>query len=153
MRLGTFDRFAKMANRHNNALSRFPPAVPTPSGSRVDASSSIATMLRTVPGELFRREVQVRVCRQRQQPKLPHNSFFNSTHDVWRTCELCGTKARSMQKCSSCRLAHYCNRSCQKSHWACHKGVCCPDAALPLGRRYISYITYDKKPTDMYTVD
>ena len=142
-----------MANRDNNALSRLSPAVSIPSGSQVVASSSISTMLRTVPEGLFRREIQMRLSRQRQQPKLPHNSFFDSTHDVWRTCELCGTKARRMQKCSSCRLAHYCNRSCQKSHWACHKGVCCPDAALPLGRRYISYIIYDKKPTDMYSVD
>ena len=142
-----------MANRDNNALSRLSPAVSIPSGSQVVASSSISTMLRTVPEDLFRREIRKRLSLQRLQPNLPHNSFFNTTPDVWRTCELCGTKARRMQKCSSCRLAHYCNRSCQKSHWACHKGVCCPDAALPLGRRYISYIIYDEKPTDMYSVD
>ena len=142
--LGTFDCSAEMVNRHNNALSRLPPAVPILSGSSVDISSRIATMLRIVPGELFRRELRLRLCRQRFQPKLPHNSFYNTTHDVWRTCELCGTKARSMKKCSGCRLAHYCDASCQKSHWNCHKGCCCPDAALPLGRRYISYLTYKR---------
>ena len=142
-----------MANRHNNALSRFPPAVPIPSGSRVDASSSIATMLSTVSGELFRREIRVRVCRQRLQPKLPHNSFYNTTHDVWRTCELCGTKSRRMKKCSGCRLAHYCDAACQKSHWSLHKGCCCPDMALPLGRRYISSMTYNMISTDMNSVD
>ena len=124
-----------------------------PCGSQVVASSSIATMLRTVPGELFRREIRVRVCRQRFQPTLPHDSFYNTTHDVWRTCELCGTKGRSMKKCSGCRLAHYCDASCQKNHWNSHKGCCCPDAALPLGRRYISYMTCNMIPTDMNSVD
>ena len=151
--LGTFDCSAEMVNRHNNALERLPPAVPILSGSSADLSSPIATMLRIDPGELFRQELRKRLCRQMFQPSLPHTSFYNTTRDVWRTCEFCGTKAMRMQKCSSCRLAHYCNRSCQKSHWGCHKGVCCPDAALPCGRRYIPLIIYDQKPTDMYSVD
>lgn len=26
--------------------------------------------------------------------------------------------------CSRCKSAHYCQRSCQKDHWACHKDAC-----------------------------
>ena len=129
-----------MVDRNNNALSILPPAVQIPLVSRTDAANRIATMLRTVPGELFRREVRLRVHRQTWQPTLPHCSFRNTTHDMWRTCECCGIIAMSMKKCSGCRLAHYCDVSCQKSHWNIHKNCCSPDAALPIGRRYISYI-------------
>ena len=131
--------------------SRFPAASTIP-WSRWNAASR-STLLRAIPGELFRREVRLRVRRQTWQPTLPLCSFCNTTHDVWRTCELCGTKSRRMKKCSGCRLAHYCDAACQKSHWSLHKGCCCPDVALPLGRRYIPYMTYNMISTDMNSVD
>jgi hypothetical protein len=32
--------------------------------------------------------------------------------------------AGSSSKCSSCRMARYCSRACQKEHWKHHKPVC-----------------------------
>jgi hypothetical protein len=100
--------------------------------------------LRIAPGELFRSELRGRLHRQTLQPTLPHCSFRDTTHDAWRTCERCGKKARGMKKCSGCRLAYYCDVSCQKSHWNARKECCSPDAALPIGRHYITYISYGR---------
>ena len=41
-------------------------------------------------GSLFRRELTLRLARQKLDPTLPHCPFRNTTHDVWRTCECCG---------------------------------------------------------------
>ena len=41
-----------------------------------------------------------------------------------RTCDECAKASHSMQKCGSCREAHYCWASCQASAWKEHKKVC-----------------------------
>ena len=75
--------------------------------------------------------------RQPEHHERTQDRLRNTTDDVWRTCECCGTQKKTMQKCGGCRLAHYCCLSCQRKHWKDHKGCCSPDAALPRGRRYI----------------
>uniref|UniRef100_A0A7S2V4T4 Uncharacterized protein n=1 Tax=Fibrocapsa japonica TaxID=94617 RepID=A0A7S2V4T4_9STRA len=39
------------------------------------------------------------------------------------SCSNCG-KVDAPQRCSKCRSASYCGRSCQVSHWKSHKGQC-----------------------------
>lgn len=40
-----------------------------------------------------------------------------------RICAKCGA-ARAMSKCGSCMSVNYCNKECQKIHWAEHKQLC-----------------------------
>ena len=48
-----------------------------------------------------------------------------------RYCEHCKVlevdKGRKLLKCVKCRNAYYCDEDCQRSDWARHKSVCCPD--------------------------
>jgi len=42
-------------------------------------------------------------------------------------CDACGkVTSAALQRCSRCHKATYCNRDCQKAHWAKHKLVCHP---------------------------
>lgn len=38
------------------------------------------------------------------------------------TCSQCGRSA--IQRCSRCKKAWYCSRSCQVTHWSQHKDEC-----------------------------
>lgn len=51
------------------------------------------------------------------------------------TCVTCGASAAL--RCSRCRAATYCSRSCQARHWKGHRAACGADAAsaLPRGAR------------------
>ena len=39
------------------------------------------------------------------------------------SCSMCGAVGAS-KKCSKCRVAVYCTKTCQKAHWKAHKMVC-----------------------------
>jgi hypothetical protein len=39
-------------------------------------------------------------------------------------CSFCGSKEKSLKKCSGCLVAGYCSTVCQKSHWKSHKRLC-----------------------------
>ena len=63
-------------------------------------------------------------------------------------CNYCGTEQNGLTiwKCSGCRLAKYCNTSCQKKHWPSHKAVC--HAVQTLGNasarniKYSNFVTH-----------
>lgn len=39
-------------------------------------------------------------------------------------CDQCIKRRQSLSKCSGCKITKYCNRTCQKNAWACHKEEC-----------------------------
>ncbi len=47
-----------------------------------------------------------------------------------RLCAACGTKRDKMWRCSACKLAFYCDESCQKRHRKNHKTYCKAIAAV-----------------------
>jgi TPR repeat protein len=50
---------------------------------------------------------------------------FKDNHLPQKTCTYCGACDRKLQRCASCKLAHYCNRNCQLADWeTCHKFLC-----------------------------
>ncbi|KAK8740103.1 hypothetical protein OTU49_003034 [Cherax quadricarinatus] len=40
------------------------------------------------------------------------------------SCSTCGQELESLKRCSKCKSAQYCSRSCQKLHWPIHKKFC-----------------------------
>lgn len=54
-------------------------------------------------------------------PMLPHDSFEPPPEIV--CCAFCSGDEPKMQ-CSRCKKVFYCDRDCQRSHWANHKAVC-----------------------------
>ena len=87
-------------------------------------------------GQGAREEIRLRIHSSSGQCDSP---FRNTTAMKWRTCENCVKRTWKMQKCGSCKLAHYCSKACQLLHWRSgHKYHCCPDQPLPKGRMYIS---------------
>lgn len=45
-------------------------------------------------------------------------------------CFACGAP-KPPSKCSRCSSAYYCDKNCQRRHWATHKGACKVDAKAP----------------------
>jgi hypothetical protein len=45
------------------------------------------------------------------------------------TCAACGTVRVALKRCAACGLAEYCDRECQRAHWAQHKPACRAAAA------------------------
>lgn len=43
---------------------------------------------------------------------------------VANNCAACGKQSTNLKKCSGCKSVHYCNSSCQFSHWTAHKDAC-----------------------------
>jgi len=39
-------------------------------------------------------------------------------------CEACNRKSNGHWKCGRCKRVYYCNKTCQRSHWSCHKQNC-----------------------------
>jgi len=54
------------------------------------------------------------LCRE-----IPHIWFCDT-----RICFNCARDASIMKKCSRCKIAYYCSKSCQLSHYPCHKMNC-----------------------------
>ena len=44
--------------------------------------------------------------------------------EIKAICSYCKKQDAKMLKCTSCRRAHYCDRSCQKSDWKEHRKLC-----------------------------
>ena len=40
------------------------------------------------------------------------------------SCSGCGKKQRKYRVCGHCLDAHYCDETCQRGHWKCHKKMC-----------------------------
>ena len=52
-----------------------------------------------------------------------HIAFIRLTNPV---CSACGVKGGTgLSLCTRCQLTFYCNRTCQRQHWAVHKQWCC----------------------------
>ena len=43
---------------------------------------------------------------------------------LMRNCEGCGVIRKGLKKCGRCKVARYCSRECQSSHWKAHKKEC-----------------------------
>ncbi|KAI0141084.1 hypothetical protein F4776DRAFT_546606 [Hypoxylon sp. NC0597] len=43
---------------------------------------------------------------------------------VSKICLNCGKNEVELQKCTRCKMAQYCNKSCQRDDWPIHKRVC-----------------------------
>src|SRR5258708_3387937 len=46
------------------------------------------------------------------------------------TCDNCREALANPMVCGRCKVAPYCNKECQKSHWKTHKQICCIDIEL-----------------------
>lgn len=49
----------------------------------------------------------------------------NKPLDIQAQCP-CGTRDVRLERCSRCRLQHYCSKECQQKDWSKHKSVCQP---------------------------
>jgi hypothetical protein len=60
-----------------------------------------------------------------------------------RICEQCGEKPHfhgALKLCTSCCLAWYCDKSCQRQHWGTHQLRCCkPDGPLNKGYQEMAF--------------
>ncbi|KAI1779876.1 hypothetical protein F4818DRAFT_400933 [Hypoxylon cercidicola] len=45
-------------------------------------------------------------------------------------CLDCGEKKGDLLRCARCKMARYCNSTCQKNDWSTHKKVCQPRAEV-----------------------
>ncbi|KAI1398715.1 hypothetical protein F4819DRAFT_467556 [Hypoxylon fuscum] len=43
-----------------------------------------------------------------------------------KMCLGCGEKKSVLQRCGRCKMARYCNSTCQRTDWSTHKKVCYP---------------------------
>jgi len=50
--------------------------------------------------------------------------YFAQTQGTPNTCASCGKVGNNLYKCSACKSVHYCDRTCQHSHWSEHKVEC-----------------------------
>jgi hypothetical protein len=60
------------------------------------------------------------IIRQQMQAANQQNGMLDREHFV---CMQCGKKA-GFAKCSRCRVAAYCSKTCQQQHWPQHKFAC-----------------------------
>jgi hypothetical protein len=43
---------------------------------------------------------------------------------AWLSCGECGKNRSDMKVCGGCREVRYCDKDCQRSHWAVHRKKC-----------------------------
>ena len=60
-------------------------------------------------------------------------------------CDYCTNKCQTLLRCTRCRQAHYCSKTCQRSDWKVHKRVCTPVPHPNDGDKTTT--TQPKKPT------
>eukprot|EP01113_Clastostelium_recurvatum_P051378 TRINITY_DN9971_c0_g2_i1.p1 TRINITY_DN9971_c0_g2~~TRINITY_DN9971_c0_g2_i1.p1 ORF type:complete len:158 (+),score=25.00 TRINITY_DN9971_c0_g2_i1:381-854(+) len=48
----------------------------------------------------------------------------SSSNSSSSSCSSCGSHASDLLMCSRCKLASYCNATCQRAHWRTHKKTC-----------------------------
>lgn len=59
---------------------------------------------------------------------LDHESFFDPPR--WAAplrepeCAFCHSNTESLKRCSGCKRAFYCSKTCQRNHWKEHKPEC-----------------------------
>ena len=51
-------------------------------------------------------------------------NYSDLKKQIEKRCSFC-KKNGETRTCNRCKKARYCNRECQKAHWAIHKLVCC----------------------------
>lgn len=57
------------------------------------------------------------------EARCPMSGISSNSSFPIMSCDHCG-KSDNLFKCSSCKLAQYCDRNCQRAHWATHKHLC-----------------------------
>ena len=58
-----------------------------------------------------------------------HKAKLKDTKKAREPCLNCGKSNPKMNVCSKCKVAKYCSKECQKSHWKQHKSTCTTPAA------------------------
>jgi len=58
-----------------------------------------------------------------------HKAKVKDTTKSHECCLKCGKTNAKMNVCSKCKVAKYCSKDCQKSHWKQHKSTCTPPEA------------------------
>lgn len=58
---------------------------------------------------------------------------LRDAEDETRRCEQCGILPELPNRCSRCKMAVYCSRSCQTEHWRKHKKKCVPSNRSDMG--------------------
>lgn len=43
---------------------------------------------------------------------------------AWNKCAFCNVDSSVAMRCGGCKQVRYCNRTCQRNHWATHRVVC-----------------------------
>ena len=79
----------------------------------------------------FRHELMLRVelAKKCGHPYVPlTNSSKEMKHGKMHFCWYANKRVK---KCSGCRWAYYCCRTCQRSDWKRHREICNPDFQLP----------------------
>lgn len=72
-----------------------------------------------------------------------------SATKVLYTCANCNTRGEALKRCSRCRAVYYCNKQCQRTHYAEHKTTCLSKAeseANPMSdAELMAYLEADRK--------
>jgi len=66
-------------------------------------------------------------------PNAPERTELPSAMDEKKGAKICASCAEikeSMQRCTRCKAAYYCNATCQLAHWQVHKQPCLAAAQL-----------------------
>ena len=66
-------------------------------------------------------------------PNAPERTELPSATDEKKGAKICASCAEikeSMQRCTRCKAAYYCNATCQLAHWQVHKQPCLAAAQL-----------------------
>lgn len=56
-------------------------------------------------------------------PLQPQHAANNQVAETAKNCFNCYAE-NSLKRCINCKVARYCNQSCQKNHWKTHKMLC-----------------------------
>jgi len=65
------------------------------------------------------------VCSEECQVRLQKESFQNPDFEFEMSCWYCKKTSKTpLQRCSRCKVAHYCDVTCQTSHWKEHRTNC-----------------------------
>lgn len=76
-------------------------------------------------GREKRQEVIVRAAKIERDASLAALAVSDRIDEVWKTCWHCKATASDSKLCSSCSVARYCSKDCQRSAWhEGHKNTC-----------------------------
>lgn len=81
----------------------------------------------TVVFALLKRTVLVKLCSSKcyqSEDAYRRDLDMEYKQPSYIPCCYCGTYQLKMSRCGQCKVATYCSRNCQRSHWPLHRSTC-----------------------------